>query len=515
MHPGTFASTDPDRPAVVVEPDGAVLTYRGLEERSNRVAHLLRARGLGPGRCVAILAENRAEYLEAAWAAQRAGLYYVGINRHLTADEAAYIVRDSAADLIIASDGLADLAADVVRDPALAPAGRLMLGEPRDGWDGYEDAIAAQPATPIGDECEGDFMLYSSGTTGRPKGIKRPLSGAPLGTSSQQPQQWLREGLGLGPGDVYLSPAPLYHAAPLAWSMAAHRIGATVVVMRKFDAELALALIERHRVTHCQWVPTMFVRMLKLPPEVRDRYDLSSVRQAVHAAAPCPVEVKRAMIDWWGPVLYEYYSSTEGAGTTAITSAEWLRKPGSVGRPLMGTPYITDDEGNELPPGEVGTVWFTGGAAFEYHGDPGKSAAARDARGGVSVGDVGHLDEDGYLFLSDRRPHLIISGGVNIYPQEIEDALVMHPAVLDVGVVGIPDPEMGERVVAVAQPRDPAAAGPGLAADLLAFARSRLAGFKVPREVRFAGELPRTPTGKLRKHELTARVLADAPAEPA
>ena len=510
MYPGTFAATDPDRPAIVVEPDGVVVTYRQLEERSNKVAHLLRGRGLGPGRCVAILAENRSEYLEIAWGAQRSGLYYVGINRHLTADEAAYIVRDSGADLIIASENLAGPASEAVADPALAPAGRLMLGTPRDGWEGYEEAIAAQPGTPIDDECEGDFLLYSSGTTGRPKGIKRPIPGGPMGTYPHQPEQWLRQGLGMRPGDVYLSPAPLYHAAPLGWSLASHRIGATVVVMRRFDPELALALIERHRVTHSQWVPTMFVRMLKLPKEVRERHDLSSLRQAVHAAAPCPVEVKKAMIDWWGPVLYEYYSSTEGMGATAITSEEWLRKPGSVGRPLMGVPYITDDEGNELPAGEVGTVWFRGGTPFEYHGDPGKTAAVNDGRGGVSVGDVGSLDEDGYLFLSDRRPHLIISGGVNIYPQEIEDALVMHPAVLDIGVVGVPDPEMGERVVAVVEPREPAAPGPELAADLLEFARTRLAGFKVPREVRFTGGLPRTPTGKLRKHELRDRIIAEA-----
>lgn len=507
MHPGTFAATDPERPAIIVEPGGPAVTYRELEERSNRVAHLLRARGLGVGRRVAILCENRAEFLELAWGAQRAGLYFVGVNVHLTADEAAYIVRDSQADLIVASDTLGDLAAQVLSDPSLAPRGRLMLGEPRDGWESYAAVVAAQPSTPIDDEAEGDFMLYSSGTTGRPKGIERTLGGGPLGSHPDIPGNWLRGLLGFRPGDVYLSPAPLYHAAPLAWSMGVHRSGGTVVVMQRFDAEPALALVERHRVTHSQWVPTMFVRMLKLPEEVRKRYDLSSMRHAVHAAAPCPVDVKQAMIDWWGPILFEFYSSTEGAGATSITSEEWLRKPGSVGRPLMGTPYITDDEGHELPTGEIGTVWFTGGTRFEYHGDPGKTAAARDSRGGTSVGDVGHLDEDGYLFLSDRRHDLIISGGVNIYPQEIEDALVMHPAVVDVGVVGVPDPEMGERVVAVVQPRDPAAAGPDLDAELTAFARTKLAGYKCPRELRFLDELPRTPTGKLRKHELRSRLL--------
>jgi fatty-acyl-CoA synthase len=507
-HPGAFAATDPSRPAIIAEPGGTVLTYRQLDERSNQVAHLLRARGLGVGQCMAILADNRAEYLELAWGAQRAGLYYVGINWHLTAGEAAYVVKDSGAELIVASDTIAELANEAVADAALAPGGRLLLGAPRDGWESYDEVVAAQPRTPIDDEREGDCLHYSSGTTGRPKGVKRPLPGGPLGTHPDLAGTWLRELLDFRPGDVFLCPAPLYHAAPLGWSMGVHRSGGTVVVMDRFDAELALALIERHRVTHAQWVPTMFVRMLKLPPPVRGRYDLSSLRHAVHAAAACPVDVKKAMIDWWGPILFEYYSSTEGAGATSITSQEWLRKPGSVGKPLLGQPYITDDDGRELPIGEVGTIWFTGGAAFEYHGDPEKTAASRDAQGGVSIGDLGHLDEDGYLYLSDRRPHLIISGGVNIYPQEVEDALVMHPAVLDVGVVGLPDPEMGERVVAVVQPHDAATSGPELTADLIAYARTKLAGFKVPREVRYADQLPRTPTGKLRKHELRAQLLA-------
>ncbi|WP_405136511.1 acyl-CoA synthetase [Nocardia sp. NBC_01388] len=513
---GRFGAVDidPARVAVVVEPEGRTLTYGELEERSNRVARLLRARGLGPGRCIAILAENRIEYLEIAWGAQRAGLYYVGVNSHLTAAEVAYIVKDSSADLIVASDTLAEVASVVVDDAEPVQSGRLMLGAAVDGWESYESAIAAQPPVPISDECEGDFLLYSSGTTGRPKGIRRELPGGPLGTYPDPAGMWLRNMLGFASGDVYLCPAPLYHAAPLSWSMAVHRSGGTVVVLSKFEPELALAAIERHRVTHAQWVPTMFVRLLKLPAHVRARYDLSDMRQAIHAAAPCPVEVKRAMIDWWGPILFEFYSSTEGLGATSITSEEWMLKPGSVGKPLIGKPYIADDDGNELPAGAIGTVWFTGGVPFEYRGDPGKTAATKDARGGVSVGDIGYLDEDGYLFLSDRRPHLIISGGVNIYPQEIEDALIMHPAIADVGVVGIPDAEMGERVVAVVQLQNSAEASPDLASELTAFARTRLAGFKVPREVRFADELPRTPTGKLRKHELREQVVARSAETP-
>lgn len=508
MHPGTYAISAPERAAVVIEPTGTVITYRQLNERSNQFAHLLRSRELGPGRCIAILSENRAEYFEMAWGAQRAGLYYVGINSHLTTEEVAYIVRNSGADLLVASDTLGDLAASVVDDTYSTTAGRLMLGAHRDGWESYEAALAGHPRTPIADETEGDLLLYSSGTTGRPKGIRRDLPGSAFGTFPDPAGQWLRNLLGFTPGDVYLSPAPLYHAAPLAWSMAVHRSGGTVVVMRKFDPEHALSLIEKHKVTHSQWVPTMFVRMLKLSPEVRARYVVTTMRHAVHAAAPCAAEVKRAMIDWWGPILYEYYSGTEAFGATAITSEEWLRKPGSVGKPLMGSPYITDENGKELPAGEVGTIWFRDGIPFEYHGDPGKTAAAKDSRGGVSVGDVGYLDSDGYLFLSDRRPHLIISGGVNIYPQEIEDRLIMHPGILDVGVVGLPDPEMGERIVAAVQARNPGSAGPELATELAAYAREGLAGFKVPRGFVFVDTLPRTPTGKMRKHELREQLLA-------
>lgn len=331
-----------------------------------------------------------------------------------------------------------------------------------------------------------------------------------MGTYPDLPGRWLRETLDFEPGDVYLSPAPLYHAAPLAWSMSVHRSGGTAVILEKFEAELSLRAIEKHRVTHSQWVPTMFVRTLKLPDKVRTAYDLTSLRHMVHGAAPCPIDVKRRMIEWLGPILYEFYSSTEGMGATALTSEQWLRKPGSVGLPVMGTPYIKDDDGNRLSAGEIGTIWFTGGEQFEYHKDSAKTAASRDINGGATVGDLGYLDEDGYLFLSDRRPHLIISGGVNIYPQEIEDALVLHPRILDVGVVGVPDLEMGERLVAVLQPASVEDVA-GLAADVIAYARERLAGYKVPREVRIVDELPRTPTGKLRKHELRDQVIAATP----
>lgn len=505
---GVLTRFDRDRVAIVVEPGEHTVTFGELEARSNQIAHYLRAAGLRPGDCIGIMSENSAEYLEIAWGAQRAGLYYVGINTHLTASEVSYLVADSGVRVLFVSERFAQLADDVLGNLDLPSAPRrVVIGDQRERWDCYADILTDYPGSPIDDECEGDFLLYSSGTTGRPKGIKRPLPGGPMGTYPDLPGRWLRETLGFVPGDVYLSPAPLYHAAPLAWSMSVHRSGGTSVILRKFEAEHSLRIMGKHRVTHGQWVPTMFVRMLKLPEEVRLSYDLSSLRHVIHGAAPCPVEVKYRMIEWLGPILYEFYSSTEGMGSTAITSEEWLRKPGSVGRPVMGTPYIKDDEGNVLPAGEIGTIWFTGGERFEYHKDPGKTAASRDSMGGATVGDLGYLDEDGYLFLSDRRPHLVISGGVNIYPQEIENALVMHPRVADIGVVGVPDRDMGERLVAVVQPASMENLS-GLEEELMAYARERLAGFKVPREVQIVDELPRTPTGKLRKHELRERVIA-------
>ncbi|WP_458682518.1 acyl-CoA synthetase [Prescottella equi] len=504
---GVLTRFDGSRAAIIVEPGEHVVTFSELEARSNQIAHYLRRAGLRPGDCVGIMSENSAEYLEIAWGAQRAGLYYVGINTHLTAPEASYLVEDSGMQAIFVSGQFAALVESVFAKSRLQAPRRIVIGDRRQGWECYQDVLTVSPTTPIEDECEGDFLLYSSGTTGRPKGIKRPLPGGVMGTYPDLPGRWLRETLGFERGDVYLSPAPLYHAAPLAWSMAAHRSGGTVVVLRKFDAEHSLEVIEKHRVTHGQWVPTMFVRMLKLPKATRTNRDVSSLRHVIHGAAPCPVEVKYQMIEWLGPILYEFYSTTEGIGATAITTEEWLRKPGSVGRPVMGTPFIMDDEGNTLPAGEIGTIWFMGGEPFEYHGAPEKTAASRDSNGGATVGDLGYLDDDGYLFLSDRRPHLIISGGVNIYPQEIEDSLVLHPRIIDIGVVGLPDPEMGERLVAVVQPV-PGGDTAGLTDELITYARERLAGYKVPREIRIVEELPRTPTGKLRKHELREQMIA-------
>jgi long-chain acyl-CoA synthetase len=505
VHPAAIANQAPDRPAVIMARSAQRATFADLDTASNRLANLLRERDIQPAETVAIFAENHPRFLEVAWAAQRAGLYYTAINSHLTADEAAYIANDSGAGVVVSTAALAAVAVEAF-SPRTTPKirVRLLLGDERDGWERYESAVDAQPSTPIADEMEGDFLLYSSGTTGRPKGIKRPLSLAPLGKGPPAAVPFL-QALGFQAGDVYLCPAPLYHAAPLAWSMGAQRLGGTVVVMERFDPVEALALIEEHRVTHAQFVPTMFVRLLKLSDEERAAHDVSSLRAVVHAAAPCPVEVKRAMIDWWGPIISEYYSATEGIGATFITAHEWLAHPGSVGKAMLGVAHILDDEGNELPVGEIGTVWFSGGYDFDYHNDPQKTAAAKDPRGYSTVGDVGYLDAEGYLYLTDRKAFMIISGGVNIYPQEAENVLITHPQVLDVGVIGVPDPEMGEAVKAVVQPVQWEDAGPELEAELISYCRDRLAAYKCPRSVDFDKELPRLDTGKLYKQRLRAK----------
>ncbi len=504
MHLGEVASRAPDRPAVVMGGTGQTITFGQLDARSNRVAQLFRSLGLERGGSVAILLENHPRFLEVAWAAQRSGLYYTAINIHLTIDEAAYIVRDCGASLVVSSARLAEVAAGFTADAVPRVDHRLMVDGAVEGWERFEEAAARQRSEPVVDECEGDFMLYSSGTTGLPKGIQRPLTFAPMGEGIPGAVPFL-QALGMRDGDVYLCPAPLYHAAPLAWSVGAQRLGSTVVVMERFDPAMALALIERHHVTHAQFVPTMFVRMLKLPDEERARFDVSSLRAAVHAAAPCPVEVKRRMIEWWGPIIAEYYSATEGLGATFISSEEWLTHPGTVGRPMIGEPHILDDAGNELDPGEVGVVWFSGGNDFEYHNDTEKTVATKNERGWATVGDVGYLDDDGYLYLTDRATFMIISGGVNIYPQESEHVLVIHPKVMDVAVLGVPNDDLGEEVKAVVQPIDWADAGPELEAELLAYCREHLASYKCPRSVDFDPQLPRLDTGKLYKRKLRER----------
>jgi acyl-CoA synthetase (AMP-forming)/AMP-acid ligase II len=381
-----------------------------------------------------------------------------------------------------------------------------------EGFESWDDATAGLSAAPIADQEEGAAMLYSSGTTGFPKGVKKALATTPYGEG--QAPNLLGMLYGADETSIYLSPAPLYHAAPLGFTMGCLRQGIPVVVMESFDAERALEAIERYRITHSQWVPTMFVRMLKLPAEVRARYDLSSLRCAIHAAAPCPVPVKEQMIEWWGPVLFEYYAGTEGNGFVQLDSTEWLAHRGSVGRPLNCELHICNDDGKELAVGESGTVWFGGGGTFEYHDDPAKTEASRHPNGWSTLGDVGYLDDDGYLYLTDRKHFMIISGGVNIYPQEAENILITHDAVLDVAVFGVPNEEFGEEVKAVVQPVDMALATPELAIELVDWCRARLSHIKCPRSVDFRAELPRHPTGKLYKRLLKDEYWGAPPAEP-
>ena len=502
MHPSVHAAATPDKPALIVAETGETVSFAELDRRSNRAAQLFRAAGLAAGDTIALFLENVPEFYDIAWGAQRSGLFYVCISTKLTAPEVDYIVRDSGASLLVASAGLAAAIGSLA--PDLAVAG-YTVGGAVPGWSSWEEAVAAMPDTPIADQRAGVDMLYSSGTTGRPKGVRVALPEDP-DIAAPNVLAMLARGLyGLGPDSIYLSPAPLYHAAPLRWSMTVQRLGGTVVMMQHFDPEAALAAIERYGVTASQWVPTHFVRMLKLDEAERARYDLSTLKVAIHAAAPCPVPVKEAMIGWWGPVLYEYYAGSEGNGLTTIDSAQWLAHRGSVGKAAYGTLHICNEAGEELGPDEEGLVYFAGGGQFEYHNDPARTAEARNAHGWTTLGDIGRIDAEGYLYLTDRKSFMIISGGVNIYPQEIENRLITHPRVADVAVIGAPCPEMGERVVAVVQPVDMAEAGEDLAAELTAWCRAELSGVKTPRQIDFAAELPRHATGKLYKRLLRDR----------
>ncbi len=504
LHPSFHARTVPDKIAYRMAGSGAAITYAELDRVSNQGAQLFRSLGLQPQDHIALLVENSPRFMEICWAAQRCGLYYTAISTHLTPGEIGYIVADCGAKVFISTEHLADIAGEAA---AMIPTEviRYMSGRAADGWRSWDAAIAAMPAAPIADEITGYAMLYSSGTTGQPKGVKRPFLDEKLGTMLPLADLLCRRMCGLDADSIYLSPAPLYHAAPLLFTGTAAAVGAIAIIMERFDAEDFLRLVERHRVTHTQLVPTMFVRLLKLPEAVRQRYDVSSLKAAVHAAAPCPVEVKRQMIDWWGPILVEYYAGTEGNGMTVCNSPAWLAHPGTVGRSLSGALKIVGEDGEEVAPGTIGQVYFAGGPPFSYHNDPVKTAAAYHKEGWSSLGDIGYVDSEGYLYLTDRKAYMIISGGVNIYPQEAENVLVMHPAVVDAAVFGVPNEEMGEEVKAVVQPLDIARAGPDLAAELLAFCRTRLSHIKCPRSIDFAAELPRTPTGKLLKRLLRDR----------
>jgi long-chain acyl-CoA synthetase len=507
VNPGAHAITNPTKIAALLAETGETLTYAELERRSVQLAHVLWDAGLRRGDVLALLTDNDLRAFEVYWGCMRSGLYVTAVNHHLTPEEVAYIVNDSGATALVVAAAKSELAEALVPlvDDAIL---KLSFGGDVTGYGSYEHAVSGASAVPFDDQPHGGPMLYSSGTTGRPKGVRPPLPDVQVSEPGDPLVLLAKHCFAVGPDTVYLSPAPVYHAAPLRWSAAVQALGGTVVMTARFDAERTLRAVEDHRVTHAQFVPTMFVRMLQLPEEVRSACDVSSLTCAIHAAAPCPVEVKQKMIDWWGPVLVEYYAATEGYGMTMVDSPTWLVKRGTVGKAVMGEPHVCHDEGKDVATGEIGTLYFARDhMPFVYHEDPERTAAAVHPfqANWTTVGDVGYLDEDGYLFLTDRKAFTIISGGVNIYPQEIENALALHPAIHDVAVIGLPDPEMGETVTAFVQPAPGAVAGPELEREIVAFARTRIAGFKVPRNVRFVDELPRTETGKLVKGELKRR----------
>lgn len=519
MYIGTHAARTPDKPAIIMAASGEVVTYAELYARVNRLAWFWWNQGLRRGDHVAVLMYNDVRYLEAVWAALCSGLYVTPINSHLTAGEVAHLLADSDSRCLVTARAIERVALSAVAKTPSVEVVLLVGGESDAGSAGsaagdgrfvrYEDAVAEMPASPLDSEPAGELMFYSSGTTGLPKGVKRSLRDQ-VASESQIVEALLGGVFGLGAEDVYLSPAPLYHAAPLGFCVGVQTLGGTVVIMEKFDAAKALEVIERYAVTAAQWVPTMFIHLLKLPDQQRRAADVSSLRLAVHSGAPCSVEVKQQMMEWWGPILWEYYAGTELNGYCLVRPEEWLERPGTVGRPLFGEVHILGDTGEELAPGQDGTVYFAGGPSFEYHNDPTKTLEARDpaGHGWTTLGDIGHVDEEGWLYLTDRRAFMIVSGGVNIYPQEVENVLALHPKVADVAVIGVPSREMGEDVKAVVQPAPSIEPGPDLAQELLLYCRERLAHHKCPRTIDFDHELPRLPTGKLYKTLLRDRYWA-------
>ena len=497
------ALENPDKPAYIMAGSNEVITNLQLEERANKCAHMFREMDLKIGDNLAIFMENNAQFLEICCAAARAGIIYTAISSYLKISEIEYIVNNSRAKMFITSEVKSDIASKLI-DLIPNVTTRIMVGKAIDGYSSYEEIITKYPDTPIEDQMAGNDMLYSSGTTGRPKGVKINHEPLPYGEISDGSKGLLAL-FNITEKTIYLSPAPLYHAAPLRFCMGVLYTGGTIIVMERFDALKSLELIEKYKATHSQWVPTMFVRMLKLPEEERNKYDVSSMKVAIHAAAPIPIPVKEKMISWWGPILVEYYAGTEGNGLTYITSKDWLSHKGSVGRAVLGKVHILDDKGNELPPGEPGIIYFSDSPEFEYYDDPEKTAASRSPQGWSTLNDVGYLDKKRFLYLTDRATNMIISGGVNIYPQETENVLVMHPKVLDAAVIGIPNDEYGEEVKAVIQLRDNTDAGPSLEMELIAYCRSKISKRKCPVSIDFEEELPRTPTGKLLKRLLKER----------
>ena len=499
-HISKTAATSPDKPAIIMAASGEVVTYKQLDDVANQSAHLFRQLGLQTGDHICLMMENCREFLEIYMGVMRCGLIVTPVNAHLKLEEFRYIVENSAAKMLICSDRYRETGRDLasampdVKHFYCAQGGCDVLGD-------WAAECASQPTTPIDDQARGGTMMYSSGTTGHPKGILNMPEDVSL-EDLHPAVVGMARAFGFDQDTVFLSPGPLYHSAPIGYCEMSLNQAATIVVMEKFDALQALALIEQYKVTHSLWVPIMFIRLLKLPESERNRYDLSSMNVAVHAAAPCPVEVKEAMINWWGEIIFEFYAGTEGAGSTAIDSRDWLSHKGSVGRAALGAIHVLDDEGNELPPNEIGQVYFESDSKFEYFGEAEKTRGAYNSAGWATLGDVGYLDEEGYLYLTDRKNFMIISGGVNIYPQEIENCLILHEKVADVAVLGVPNEEFGEEVCAVVQPAVGVTVGDGIAKELIDWCRDRISHVKSPRQLHFIDELPRLENGKLYKRWL-------------
>jgi len=517
MHPSFHAQSTPNKPAFIVAETGEQVTFGELERISNQGAQLLRQLGLKTGDHIAVMIENCLEFTFICWAANRAGLYFTPISTSLKSDEISYIVENCGAKIFIASGTLIDsLDLSSLALPAQIQKHMIKAGGALpEGYSDWDMAVATMPESPIKDECEGMYMLYSSGTTGRPKGIKRPFEEGPLGVGNQAGNYPMMQNFlyGAGSDSVFLSPAPLYHAAPLYWSSAYTRLGATVVIMQKFEPVRALEVIEQQRITHSQWVPTMFVRLLKLDTQQREQYDVSSLQCAVHAAAPCPIQIKEQLINWWGPIVHEYYSGSEGNGMTVINPQEWLEHKGSVGKPIYGELHIVDPQSNaELGAGETGNIYFGGGYEFEYHDEVEKTRSVRHTEGWTTLGDVGYVDADGFLYLTDRQSNMIISGGVNIYPQETENLLITHPLIDDAAVIGVPNEDFGEEVKALVRLKAGTQASEQLEQQLMDYCREHLSHIKCPRSVNFLDELPRTDSGKLLKRLLKEQYRANATA---
>jgi long-chain acyl-CoA synthetase len=510
LYPGTYARERPDEPAVIWARNGELTTWRNLDAASNQIARLLWAKGLRKGDHIAVLSENHPIYFQIVWAALRSGLYYTPISCYLTPPEVAEVLRVSDANVLFASERQTETAERALLELTEVRHcfrfGGSGAAAPPLGWEDLDPALSSIPADPLEDEPEGAPLWFSSGTSGRPKAVVRSLPDEPNDPVALH----YAKAFGLSAETVHLCLGPLHHAAPIGFSTAVLRLGGTVVLTDEFNPEGVLAYIQRYLVTFGHFVPTMFVRLLKLPEETRRGYDVSSLERVIHGAAPCPVKTKEQMIRWWGPIIDEYYGGTEGVGSTIITAAEWLSKPGSVGKASRGTIHIVDESGQEITDGSDGMVYFENPeATTKYRDDPTETASITHALGWQTLGDIGHLDQDGYLFLTDRWMHKVITGGVNVFPREVEDVLLSHPQVLDAAVIGIPNDDLGEEIRGVVQLIDPTRAGDQLAQDLIDYCRVRLAKHKCPRWIDFDDQLPRQSNGKLYKRLIRDRYWVD------